>query len=1104
MGGEVKPGDVLEALFWPEPVRVLVVQPLGHRLRIEASGVRTQKLYSCVLTQADLEKAERSSVAPMDFSGDPEAFFLAVEAHRIRLAYQFDPLFAVNVSQVDPLPHQIEAVYGYLLRSPRIRFLLADDPGAGKTIMAGLLLKELKYRGLVQRTLIVVPGHLRDQWRREMKERFAEEFVVADRGVVEATWGRNFWQEESQVITSMDFAKQADIMEMLADVHWDLVIVDEAHKMAAYRYGEKTNKTERYRLGELLSSRSQSLLFLTATPHRGDPENFRLFLNLLEPGFFANVDLLVESIRDGDNPLFLRRLKEDLRDFEGRPLFPPRYVFTRTYRLNSGEKQLYDAVTEYVKQWYNIALERKKRNVAFLMVLLQRRLASSVRAVRRSLERMRKKRLERPLGLGQLVTEKAYIDEEEMEDAPEGERLLKEEELESYTAAETLEELEVELQMLERLIHLAREAEKQEIETKLQELRQVIEEERIRGRGEKILIFTEFRETLEYLAEKLRQWGFNVVTLHGGMRLEDRIRAENEFRERAQVMVSTEAGGEGINLQFCSLMVNYDVPWNPNRLEQRMGRIHRYGQRKEVHIYNLVAYDTIEGRVLQALFDKLDKIRKALGSDRVFDVIGDIVPGRSLKDLIMDAISRRRNLEEILAEIEAVPDEEAIRKAREATLEALATRHIDLQRVLGEDRRARENRLVPEYIERFFERACRFLGLKVERRRDGLLRVPHVPSELRNVPQEFKRKFGEVFREYNKIAFDKEVAKRHEAVFVAPGHPLLEALIEAVFVRCDKDLQRGAVFADPDGKLNGWLWVVQGEIRDGEDQVAGKRLFVIFQPVGGGPLRLMNTSLLWDLKPLRGFKYTEPCPSDEEVLSFAVDNVLEPFQKEMAQEREREARVKEKYGIRSLEQMILEVETRLMEYEIRRSKGEHVPEVEIINAERRKEDYENRKRSLEEKIRRQMNLLPTMPKVLGVARVVPEEGEQAMAYDEAIEAIGMQVAMQYEREQGRVPEDVSAQKLGYDIRSKANDGSVRYIEVKSHARSGPLVLTPNEWLMAQRLGKEYWLYIVENAATTPTLYIIQNPAAKLHPEEMKEVVRYVVKDWKNSSIMQED
>ncbi len=1091
-----KPGDIVESDLWPEPIRVLTVRNLSGALVLEGVGVHSRQFFDFILQADDLARVRVQTVAGPDLTGDPEALFLFIEARRIRLAHQFDPLLAVSVSQIDPLPHQIDAVYHHILRNPRVRFLLADDPGAGKTIMAGLVLKELKYRGLAKRCLIVVPGHLKDQWLREMKERFAETFTVIDRAAIENAWGRNVWLEHDQVITSMDFAKQEDVMAGLAEATWDLVIVDEAHKLAAYRYGEKLTRTERYRLGELLSRTSDFLLFLTATPHRGDPENFRLFLNLLEPDLFASTELLEESVRARENPLFLRRLKEDLKDYQGRPLFPPRQVTTIPYRLSEDEKRLYNAVTRYVETYYDRALAADKRHVAFALLILQRRLASSVRAIRASLER-RQRRLKELLKLGAWLAQGGGVDEDELEDMPEAERLRQEQELvERLTAAETREELEAEISQLEELVALAREVENREVETKLVELRKVMETEQIQRTGEKLLIFTESRETLEYLAERLRAWGFSVVTLHGGQNLDQRIAAEHEFRERAQVMVSTEAGGEGINLQFCALMVNYDIPWNPNRLEQRMGRIHRYGQQKEVHIYNLVAIDTWEGAVLRALFQKLERIREALGSDRVFDVIGEVLPGRTLKDLIVDAVANRRRLDEIVAEIEAIPDREAVRRAREAALESLATRHIDFGWVLDEERRARENRLVPEYIEAFFERACRHLGVPLERRRDGLWRVPAVPFELRNVSQEFKRRYGPVFREYNRVAFEKEQARRAEAVFVAPGHPLLETVIEGVLARAGPEARRGAVFADPDGRLDGWLWFLEGEIRDGINQVAGRRLFGVYQPVSGPP-QAVHPGILWDLQPLGAADPPPSPPAPDPVIEFTVTELLRAYQQELLSERQRITEIRRRYGLRSLEVLIGECEARLLDYEVRRARGETIPEAEVERQRRRREELEERRARLQELCRRETSLLPALPEVVGVARVVPKPAAGLGGRpDPEVEAAGMQAAMEYERRAGRVPEDVSRLNLGYDIRSSDAEGRVRYIEVKAHRTTGPVVLTLNEWLMARRLGADYWLYVIEDALADPVVYPIQNPAAKLQPREVVEVVRYVVTDWR--------
>jgi len=1106
----LREGNIIEGPFWPERIRVISCKKVCTSVEIYGVGLDSGHFYPRILTEADLEKIKWVELKERDFSGDAESFFLVTEGRRIRLAHQFDPLYAVNVSQIDPLPHQIDAVYFHILRHPRIRFLLADDPGAGKTIMAGLLLKELKQRGLVNRVLIVIPGHLKDQWIREMKEKFGETFKVIDRAVMEASWGRNVWLEENQAITSMDFAKQEDVMLSLAESMWDLVIVDEAHKLAAYEYGSgKITKTQRYKLGELLSKNSNFLLFLTATPHRGDPSNFRLFLDLLEPGFFATNEILMEAIRNRENPLFLRRLKEDLKTFDGTPIFPPRKVKTVKYRLSPDEKRLYNAVTEYVEKYYNKALEieeeRRRRNITFALLILQRRLASSVRAVRKSLER-RKSKLEELLKREELIQEVGYVSEEVLEDMPEIERWEKEEELlGKLTSSRTLEELKEEIDKLEELIRLAKEVEKKEIETKLNELRNVMEIEKIKEKGEKLLIFTESKDTLDYLVEKIHEWGFDVTYIHGGMNLDKRIQAEHEFREKAQIMVSTEAGGEGINLQFCWLMVNYDIPWNPNRLEERMGRIHRYGQQYEVHIYNLVAIDTKEGRILEKLLTKLEIIGQQMG--KVFDVIGDVVSaylpaGKTLQDLIIEAITNKRSLDEILQDFERVPDEEAIKRAREAALEGLATRYIDFSRILGEMRVAKENRLVPEYIEKFFLKAAEKLGVKVEMRKDGFWRIPNVPYELRNLPYDFKIKYGVVFKEYGKFSFDKEKAFKGQAEFIAPGHPLLEAVIERIFEKYSGEVESGATFIDPSGMLDGFVWFLEGQINDGSGQVAGKRIFALYQDAQNN-IKQVSPSILWDLKPANPTSLKTinvPVANEDAIMAFAVENVLTKYLDEIKRQREHDAEIKRKYGLRSLQELILRSEEKLIEYETKRAKGIEIPEA-VIQAERRKkEDFERRKAELEKRIIAETNLLLSPPKILGVARVIPQPPvEDELKEDLEIEKMGMQIAMSFEFSQGRNPEDVSLQNLGFDIKSKASDGSYRYIEVKARGREGKIALTPNEWLIAQRLGDEYWLYIVVNVATKPELYTIQNPASKLKPSEEVEIVRYIVNkdDWKN-------
>lgn len=1102
---ELRRGDIIRSSRWPEPVEVRVIEDQGDYVRLEGVLCQSRQHVDQLLSREEFAALQAEVIAP-DFTSSPGDVFLGLEARRYRFASLYDPLLAVNISKVDPLPHQIEAVYGYVLHLPRIRFLIADDPGAGKTIMAGLIIKELKLRGLAQRILIVVPGHLKDQWRRELKERFEEHFVVVDRTLMDSLFGENIWRRENQIITSMDFVKQDDVLRSLVAADFDVVIVDEAHKMSAYRYGNKLERTRRYKLGERLSHITTHLLFLTATPHKGDPENFRLFLDLLEPGFFASEELLRESIRNRENPLFIRRMKEDLRDFEGRPLFLPRHVHTISFELgreSSQEVELYNNLSRYVQSQYNKALARdKRRNVAFTLVILQRRFASSTHALYCSLKR-RKKRLEELLevtdqDLRNRRDRAGAVDWEEVEDASEQERWKYEEVWETLSLAENRQELRREIETVEKLMRQAKEIIRSNQEVKLRHFRSALERLGQKFPGEKILIFTESRDTLDYLEKRLQEWGYRVCTIHGGMKLNERIQTEGIFKNEAQVMVATEAAGEGINLQFCHLMMNYDLPWNPNRLEQRMGRIHRYGQTKEVHIFNLVAADTREGRVMQRLFDKLDEIRQALGSDKVFDVLGEVYYGKNLAQLMLEAAANARNLDEILQEIDVQVDEEYIRRVREHLGESLATRYIDYTRMREMADQAREHRLIPEYTEAFFKKGFAAVGGKYRERKDGLLTVERVPSVLRQIAEEdaFRRRFGSLSRQYPKVTFDKEVAFRQSEVeFVSFGHPLFEALLTWIERRLSAALHRGAVFIDPDGRLDGVLLFYEGEITDGLGQIAGQRLFVFFVDARDGKVRQVNPAILWDLREGSSSSAgsgTKVDQAQKQVLPRVI-RALENYRQELHQERERQAKIKTKYGQRSLEHLILSLDGDLIQLYARREQGENV-DLPIRNKEEQKRRYEHALGELKRTIDREQQLTMSTPHFVAAVRVVPASvTADEMSEDPEVEDIGMEIAMNYEREQGREPEDVSAKNLGFDIRSvDPQTGQKRYIEVKARAGTGSVALTQNEWFKAQRFGDDYYLYVVLNAARAPQLAVIQNPAQRLRPEEHFEV-RYRIR-----------
>jgi superfamily II DNA or RNA helicase len=532
---EIKAGIIITGPKWPEPVEVKKVDYSGDYVHIVGATTVSNSHIDQLIPSSELSDISVRTITT-DFKSEPWKVFLALESKRYRFASLYDPLLAMNTSKVDPLPHQIEAVYDDVLKLPRIRFLIGDDPGAGKTVMAGLILKELKLRNLIKRILIVVPGHLKDQWRRELKDKFEESFIVTDRGLMDAHYAENVWERENQIITSMDFAKRDEILPSLAATKFDLVIVDEAHKMSAYRYGDKPVKTSRYKLGEILSKSTDHLLFLTATPHKGDPENFRLFLDLLEPGFFATTELLEESNKNKDNPLFIRRRKEDLKDFEGKPLFLPRKVVTVGFRLSDEEKILYNDVSRYVKEQYNKALmSDKKRNVAFALIILQRRLASSTYAILRSLER-RKKRLEDLIkGIERTDSAEKVFDFDEIEDLSEEERWKEEELWETLSVAENRQELDREISTLSELIEKARSIIQSEKEVKILELKTSIEKLSEKSPNKKVLIFTEAKDTLEYLEKRIKSWGYSVNVIHGGMKLEERVEAERIFKSSLSI-----------------------------------------------------------------------------------------------------------------------------------------------------------------------------------------------------------------------------------------------------------------------------------------------------------------------------------------------------------------------------------------------------------------------------------------------------------------------------------------------------------------------------------------------------------------------------------------
>ena len=637
----IEEGNIIKNLSTSEAVIIDKIKKLGSKFSLSFTGVNSRKQSSKIL---DLEQIEKLQVVTsngvFNFSGNPDKFILFAEAERINSAYQFDPLFAINCSVVDPLPHQVEAVYKFLLPQPRIRFLLADDTGAGKTIMTGLLLKELLMRRIVERILIVTPGGLTKQWQEdEMGVKFNIPFKLVNREVFSSE--PTVFQTSNHVVASIDFISREDVLNVLSQTSWDIIVFDEAHKLSAYEYGIKTYRSKRYEAAHVLSKQCEHLLLLTATPHRGRKDTFKLLMQLLDEDIFATDDLAAERVRelsqDGSNKFFIRRLKEDMKDWDGNPLYKDRYTKTVSYNLTQEEKRLYDAVTEYLTVRKEQAAETKNIHVSLALQVMQRRLVSSIYAIRNTLH----KRWLALQGLADdldrnpsLWKQRPKLDVLDLDNLDELDELDDDErdvldnimadpkKFKLFTTSKSIAEIKQEAAEVKSLYEMANTLfNQQKEEQKYRELKLLLTSQGVVD-GEKLVIFTEHKDTLLYLQERLSNNGYTVATIHGGMTVDERREAQCRFMTPdVQILICTDAAGEGINLQFCRLLINWDIPWNPNRLEQRMGRIHRYGQKSDVIVFNMVASNTREGQVLKKVLNKLDIIREQLGDDRVYDVI---------------------------------------------------------------------------------------------------------------------------------------------------------------------------------------------------------------------------------------------------------------------------------------------------------------------------------------------------------------------------------------------------------------------------------------------------------------------------------------------------
>jgi superfamily II DNA or RNA helicase len=1114
-------GQILTGSLFNEPMRVETVRKDGDGAVVAGLvGIKSERFRSVRLTSKELDNLTILETAA-SFDGDGKLLRLGLQAYSLGIAYEFDPYFGLSISRVDPLPHQLEAIYDYLLKLARVRFLLADDAGAGKTIMAGLLIRELKLRGLAERILVVCPANLAFQWQRELKEKFDEKFVVMKGADIRDQFGMNQWMEQQRVITSLDLAKRPDILAGLRQVHWDLVIVDEAHRMS---WTPPARKTARYALGELLRDSSDHMLLLTATPHKGDPANFSLFLQLLDADAYADVKSIKQAISQQHAPFYLRRTKEAMVYFPeqlpdgswiARKIFTKRITHTVDFKIDGDEFDLYREVTRFVKQQSAKAAAReddpRARAVGFLMSLYQRRLASSTYALRHSLEN-RARRLTEGLKNAQELARIAppdLPDPTEIEEMEEGERERLEQMLEAITLAGSAEQVREEISELERLARQATAVEETSGtggEAKLSRLKDLLSDEGFFGqRDKRLLIFTEYRDTLDYLVTKLKEWGFTVGTIHGSMKPgfrdepNTRLYSEQQFKDGAiQVLVATEAAGEGINLQCCHVLFNYDIPWNPNRLEQRMGRIHRYGQTKDCLIFNFVATNTIEGRILQRLLEKLQEIRNALDDDAVFNVVGEILPAAQVERVLRDYYAGKLGDADLEDRLLKNVDENHFRGICENALEGLASRTLNLSMLIERRARAQERRVVPETIARFITESAPYVPLTL----NAVSSSPHTfdairtPMVLRRYESEPNWKLPALATKYPRFSTDRETAETNNLEWITPGHPLFEAIRRHSVGKAQESLGKGASFYSLQHETPARIDFYRARIVDGLSNIVHERIFAVELAENAEP-KVQDPTVLGDFTPADRPETVPPIANSSELVGWLNENCLAPFLADVRADR-----------LGEIDRIAAHVELSLTELlqkaddEIGRAAAETEQNVggsegRLAQAEERHAKLLARREQRRQELQRQRSLtLQNVERITSIL-ILPHPQREApdvrrLRSDPVTEATAMRVVIQHETDQDRQVEDVHEKNLGYDITSlDLKSGELRLIEIKGiGASTGTVLLTPNERRVAEDRRDCYWLYVVTNCDSTPQLQTPIKDPARFPWHEVRKVQHY--------------
>lgn len=1117
--------------------------------RAEASGIEGFSAGTDVQQTFDASELTRETTFPLppivDFTADPEIVRVVVEGERLAYGHLVNPAFATEISLIDPLPHQRIAVYEHMLPQPRLRELLADDAGAGKTIMSGLYMREMLSRRLIRRVLIIPPAGLVGNWQRELRTLFGLSFGIAE--------GSDFrvgnpltGSDSNLLIVSVDTLAAPRAFSRLQESSvepYDLVIFDEAHKLSADREPDfRVRKTDRYRLAEALAGvptdderwslswSAHHLLLLTATPHMGKDYPYYAIWKLLEPQLLSTFDAFQSFPREARQKYFLRRTKEEMVRFDGSPIYPTRTSDTLSYELTQGEtseQRLYDETSIYIRTYYNRARILNRSAARLAMSVFQRRLASSTFALMRSFER-RMDKLDNLIDavrsgrsdLEELAAAQATrrlcdpyedrtADEETSADGREENETDEDKALGSVIAT-TLAELINERAQVHELLSLAGKVYESGQESKFEKLREVLRDPKFQD--EKWIVFTEHRDTLHFLLGRLEGLGFTgqIAQIHGGMDFRERENQVAFFRKPvseggANYLIATDAAGEGINLQFCWLMVNYDIPWNPARLEQRMGRIHRYNQKHDpVVILNLVADKTREGRVLSTLLKKLEQIRKELRSDKVFDVVGRLFRGVSIKEYMEKIVLEPKA--DVEGTIEGLLTKEQVQAIAERD-RILFGEGGEVRKELARLRRGIDQevylRLMPGYVRRFVEKASPRIGIGTDGSLDGFFAFkatspgaidPLLPVLELYTP--FQRSRLTVYRPQDPS----------EGIFLHPGEPVFDRFLDLLRNRLSATALTGAVFVDPVCSapyLFHLLCVTVKRQADSShrafsgDEILEFRLVGISEDESGQIAQIPVEHLLLlrggDRVPSNARQFAARAPeSNKAVQSFALEKLALALAEEKRLPLLQSLPEREDFLRRGFDYQDGELAAARAAITDKARRGDPRARVELERIKEQQRKLAERRDDALRRLRREPELIvPGDVLFLAHALVIPSDDiEDRKRRDEEIEAIAVKYVVAYEEAENATVRDVSTPKAsrnaglmdhpGFDLLSLRPADEERAIEVKGRAGIGDVELTENEWAKACNLRDRYWLYVVFDCATPlPRLFRVQDPFSSL-------------------------